>query len=169
MRRTHLLRTALLPLATCGLLLLGGAADAAPAKLSHAQAARMLHQEGIDTASSGNCTDVNNRKCTSLEGINRTTITGIIRFKKISRCDVRITGGTECGAHNERGKYTHRNGYKVDLSIKDEFACATAYVKKNFKRDTPRPNGDAVYHSPNGNLYALESNHWDVLFYNGSA
>lgn len=159
-----------------GATLLAGAATAeaataeaaAPAKYTHAQAYKLLREAGIEISSSGGCYDPKRSNCTGLEGLNRNTVHGIIAFKRISKCPIRITGGTEVG--HKKGKYSHENGYKVDISRKPEFEkCVTPYIKKNFRYFKKRSDGAAVYRSHNGNHYALEGNHWDITYFNHSA
>lgn len=98
------------PAAAVGAVLpAGGAAEAAPAKYTHAQAAAELKKAGISWTSSGSCSNWNRSTCTSFTNINKATIAGVIAFKKASGCAVVITGGTEVG--HSSGTYSHRNGY----------------------------------------------------------
>ncbi|MER5741554.1 MULTISPECIES: hypothetical protein [unclassified Streptomyces] len=170
-RRNSLTALALSALLTAGLAVgQAGTAAAAPAKYTDAQARKLLKDAGFAIKSSGGCSNPGERKCTSFQGVNRTTVSGIIRFKRISKCaKVRITAGTETG-HSRKGSYRHDNGYKLDISRSDEWVCATRYIKKHFKFTGYR-KGDraAVYTSVNGNTYALEGDHWDITYFNGSA
>ena len=56
-----------------------------------------LSAAGIQVTSSGNCSDINNAKCTSLEGIPASTIDNIINTKNVCGITPTITGGTETG------------------------------------------------------------------------
>ncbi|MFJ9683919.1 hypothetical protein ACIRP2_38860 [Streptomyces sp. NPDC101194] len=147
-------------------LLSVGVADAAPAKYArHNDAAAQFRKAGVSWASSKGCADWNKRGCTSFTNINKTTVTGVIAFKNLSKCRVIITAGTEMG--HSAGTYSHRNGYKVDMSKQD--GCLDRYVPGHFKRAGARKDGTKLYKSPAGNVYAREKSHWDVLYYNGRA
>ncbi|USX52189.1 hypothetical protein [Lentzea sp. HUAS12] len=131
-------------------------ASAAPAKYTHAQATAQLRAAGIAWDSSGNCSDRNRSNCTSFEQINQTTIAGAKTFKSASGCALTITGGTETG--HASGTYSHWNGYKVDYRLS---SCITNYIKGTFSSI-----GGNKWKSGAGNIYYLESNHWDVTYYN---
>jgi len=91
---------------------------------THAEAAAILSAKGISTSSSGGCSDQNNRSCTSLEGIPKTTIDNIIALKDKTGCSFRVTGGTEIG-HASHG--TGRS--IVDLS--EESCLDTVFKNKS--------------------------------------
>ncbi|MET9628377.1 hypothetical protein ABZX92_13020 [Lentzea sp. NPDC006480] len=131
-------------------------ASAAPAKYTHAQATAQLRAAGITWSSSGGCSDRNRSNCTSFEQINQTTIAGIKTFKSASGCAVNISGGTETG--HASGTYSHWNGYKVDISLS---SCVTNYIKSKFASI-----GGNKWKSNAGNIYYLESNHWDITYFN---
>ncbi|MGW5255583.1 hypothetical protein ACWERW_21620 [Streptomyces sp. NPDC004012] len=158
-------------LAASAVLLAGGllaatapTVTAAPAKYTQAAAAQQLRQAGIRWTSSGGCSDRNNSRCTSFEQINRTTVAGVIAFKRASGCAVTITGGTERG--HASGAYNHWNGYKVDIQVT---SCVDRYVTTKFRDVGPRPGDHAKqYRSPAGNVYAREGTHWDVTYLNGN-
>lgn len=154
-----------LAVAAMSTVLLSGVADAAPAKYRHSEAAAQFRKAGISWVSSKGCSDWNKRGCTSFTNINRTTVAGVIAFKKLSKCPVVITAGTEVG--HASGKYSHRNGYKVDMSTKG--GCLDRYITRHFKKAGTRSDGAKLYKSPSGNVYAREGNHWDVTYYNGRA
>ena len=125
-------------------------------KLTHAQATSMLRSSGITWSSSGNCSDRNNPTCTSFEQVNLTTIQGAQTLKSASGCALNITGGTETG--HASGTFSHWNGYKLDFSLS---SCLTGYIQRNFT-----PIGGNKWQSAAGNIYFLESNHWDVTYFN---
>lgn len=163
MKKTLLASLALLTLAGCGTqsansLIAEG--QTVRAKLTHAQALSRLQAAGIGISSSGNCSDRNNPSCTSLEQIRSETIDGIIAFKRSSGCPVTVTGGTETG-HNS-GTYSHWNGYKVDTGLT---SCIGNYITGNYTYIGIRGDGAPQYRSPAGDIYAKESNHWDILYY----
>ncbi|MER0477581.1 hypothetical protein ABR737_04300 [Streptomyces sp. Edi2] len=136
-----------------------GTAAASGSKLTHAQAASRLRAAGIAWTSSGHCSNRNNRRCTSFTRINSGTIKGIITFKRTARCAVTITGGTETG--HASGRYSHWNGYKVDIS---PTGCVTNYIKRTFRYAGKRGDGAPMYKSSVGNIYARESSHWDITY-----
>ncbi len=161
----NMTRSTTLAACTAGVVALtvGLASPAANAvtKLTHAQAAAMFRDAGITWSSSGNCSDRNNPTCTSFEQINQTTVQGVITLKQASGCAINITGGTETG--HASGTYSHWNGYKVDIS---PYTCVSNYVTSHFTYIGKRSDGASMYRSAAGNIYARESNHWDITYYN---
>ncbi len=69
---------------------------------THADATAALSAKGIMVTSSGSCSDPTNKKCTSLEGIPKSTIDNVIALKEKSGCSFNVTGGTETG-HKSHG------------------------------------------------------------------
>jgi hypothetical protein len=130
-------------------------------KLTHSQAAAIFRAAGITWSSSGNCSDWNNPTCTSFTNINDSTVYGVRTLKQASGCAVNITGGTEVG--HASGTYSHRNGYKVDIS---KYTCVGNYIHNNFTRIANRGDGAAQWRSASGNIYADEGSHWDITYYN---
>ena len=149
-------RTIAAVIAMFAALLMGASvASAAPAKYTHAQATAQLRAADITWTSSGGCSDRNRPNCTSFEQINQTTIAGIKTFRSASGCAVNISGGTETG--HASGTYSHWNGYKVDISLS---SCVTNYIKTRFTSI-----GGNKWKSNAGNIYYLESNHWDITYH----
>ncbi|MFC9692180.1 hypothetical protein ACFTSF_26760 [Kribbella sp. NPDC056951] len=130
-------------------------------KLTHSQAASIFSAAGITWSSSGNCSDWNNSTCTSFTNINDSTVYGVRTLKQASGCAVNVTGGTETG--HASGTYSHRNGYKVDISV---YTCVSNYIRNTFTRIADRGDGAQQWRSGAGNIYANEGNHWDILYYN---
>jgi len=130
-------------------------------KLTHSQAAAIFRAAGITWSSSGNCSDWNNPTCTSFTNINDSTVYGVRTLKQASACAVKITGGTEVG--HASGTYSHRNGYKVDIS---KYTCVGNYIHNTFTRIANRGDGAAQWRSASGNIYADEGSHWDITYYN---
>ncbi|MFI9803210.1 hypothetical protein ACIHEJ_02340 [Streptomyces sp. NPDC052301] len=165
----HLARPA--ALAASAALLAGGwltaaapSAGAAPAKYSQAAAEQQLKRAGITWVSSGRCSDRKSSRCTSFEQINKSTVAGVIDFKKASRCAVTLTAGTERG--HAGGTYSHWHGYKVDIK---PTSCVNSYVTHRFRYIGERHGDHAKqYKSPSGNVYAREGSHWDVTYYRGT-
>ena len=129
-------------------------------KLTDAQAAGQLSAVGITRVSSGGCTNRNISTCTSYEQINQDTVTGIKTFKSVSGCAITITGGTETG--HASGTYSHWNGYKVDVS---PTTCVSSYITSHYAYYGVRGDGATMYRAASGNIYARESNHWDITYY----
>ncbi|HEY0470735.1 MAG TPA: hypothetical protein VGD34_03700, partial [Kribbella sp.] len=103
----------------------------------------------------------NNSTCTSFTNINDSTVYGVRTLKQASGCAVNITGGTEVG--HASGTYSHRNGYKVDIS---KYTCVGNYIHNNFTRIADRGDGAAQWRAASGNIYADEGSHWDITYYN---
>jgi len=176
--RTALLRTLLVGTAVLSTVLLSatGAGASAPVKehdpvqssafgadvgilvtkLTHSQAASRFRNAGITWSSSGGCSDRYNSTCTSFEQINLTTVQGAETLKRACGCALNITGGTEVG--HASGTYSHWNGYKLDYSL---YSGIGNYIRNNFTYI-----GGNQWRSGSGNIYFLESNHWDVTYYN---
>jgi hypothetical protein len=129
-------------------------------KLTQSQAASQLSSAGISWSSSGGCTTRSNSTCTSFEQINQETVSGVITFAQASGCAVNITGGTEVG-HSD-GTYSHYNGYKVDVT---STSCVSNHITSHYAYSGTRSDGAEMYTAPSGNVYALESTHWDVTYY----
>ena len=136
-------------------------------RLTHAQALNLLSAVGIRTYSSGNCSDKNNKRCTSFDGIQRSTIDGIIAFKKASNCDIVITAGTEVG--HAPGLFSHSNGYKLDIRMTQN---VTDFIKTHFIYTGLRQLDQAAqYEDDKGNIYAQElhpggrNDHWDITYF----
>lgn len=125
-------------------------------KLTHSQATSRLRSSNITWSSSGGCSDRNNPTCTSFEQVNLATIQGAQTLKSASGCALNVTGGTETG--HASGTYSHWNGYKLDYSLS---TCIGNYIRGNFTYI-----GGNKWQSGSGNIYFLESNHWDVTYYN---
>lgn len=158
------LRASALTTVLTGSLLTSVVAGAAPSfavtKLSDASAASQLSASGIGRSSSGGCTNRNVATCTSYEQINQDTVSGIKTFRSISGCAITITGGTETG--HASGTYSHWNGYKVDVPLT---SCISSYITSHYTYSGTRGDGAALYKAPSGNVYARESNHWDITYY----
>jgi hypothetical protein len=130
-------------------------------KMTHSQATAIFQAAGITWSSSGNCSDWNVSSCTSFTNINDSTVYGVRTLKQASGCAVNITGGTEVG--HASGTYSHRNGYKVDIS---KYTCVGNYIHNNFTRIADRGDGAAQWRAASGNIYADEGSHWDITYYN---
>ncbi|WP_327164048.1 peptidoglycan-binding protein [Streptomyces zaomyceticus] len=127
--------------------------------LTHSAAASLFTQAGITWTSSGNCSDRNNRGCTSFDGLRRASADGAVSLRRASSCALTITGGTETG--HASGTYSHWNGYKLDFS---PTTCLSNHITGTFPRTGTRGDGAALYTAPSGTVFARESNHWDVTF-----
>ena len=121
-------------------------------KLTDGDARARLAAARISVYSSGSCSDRSKKDCTSLAGVNLSTIGAIIAFKGLTNCNVVVTGGTETG--HEDGTFSHWNGYKLDVSANE---CIRLYVTR-----TMAAVGSNVYRSAAGNYYYYEGNHWDI-------
>lgn len=90
---------------------------------THAEAVAMLSAKGISTSSSGNCSDQNNKNCTSLDGIPKATIANIIALKDKTGCSFKVTGGTEIG------HISHGTGRPI-VDLSEEACLDTAFKNK---------------------------------------
>ncbi|SES18822.1 hypothetical protein [Actinokineospora terrae] len=131
-------------------------ASALVTKLSHSDAASRLRSSNITWSSSGGCSDRTRPNCTSFEQVNLATIQGAQTLKGATGCALNVTGGTEVG--HASGTYSHYNGYKLDFALS---SCLTNYIKGTFTSI-----GGNQWRSGSGNIYYLESDHWDVTYYN---
>jgi hypothetical protein len=132
-------------------------------KLSQSAAASQLSAVGITHSSSGNCTTRSNSTCTSYNQINQATVDGLKTLKSASGCAINVTGGTEVG--HASGTYSHYNGYKADINPN---TCITSYIHSSFTKISTRSDGAARWRSSAGNVYARESNHFDITYCGGS-
>lgn len=135
------------------------------AKLTHDEAAKRLTAAGITWSSSGNCSDKENKKCTSFEQINSESIDGIIWLKDVSCCEIHITGAAETG-HAKLPKENHYNGYKIDIR---PLQPINDYIKATFKKVANRKSDNSEqWVDENDNYYAYEKSpaHWDITFFN---
>ena len=126
----------------------------------HARQCFAFRSAGITWSSSGNCTTRSNPSCTSFDQINSGTVDTIITLKHASGCAINITGGTEVG--HASGTYSHYNGYKVDIS---PTTCVSNYITSHYAYYGVRSDGATMYRAASGNIYARESNHWDITYY----
>ncbi|GAA2376315.1 hypothetical protein Cme02nite_09830 [Catellatospora methionotrophica] len=149
-------------LTTATVLVLGwpAASAQAAAYLSHRTTVDIFRDAGISTWSSGNCSNRNNANCTSFERVRRSTVDGLLTLRKASKCDLRVTGGTETG--HGSGTYTHWNGWKLDIS---KYDCIGRYIKRYFRYVGYIKGWGYQYKAPSGNIYTDEGNHWDILYY----
>ncbi|GIH64905.1 hypothetical protein [Microbispora siamensis] len=148
---------------------------AADERIGHARAASLLLDAGVRWKSTGDCGDRRRPYCTSLEAIRYGTLMRTIDLRRDSGCPVTVTGGTEAG--HADGRYSHGNGYKVDLAHN---RCLDAYVTRTYRYWRTRGDGAALYRPPSSDpdpdrdpqagpdewfaVWADEPTHWDVLF-----
>ena len=127
-------------------------------RLEHGLVKDVLRGNGIRWRSSGGCSDRNVTNCTSFEKMRWGTVKGLVRFAKSSGCDVTVTGGTERG--HASGPRSHWNGYKADIALS---RCVDRAIKRHPSAGV-RGDGAKLYRSPDGVLFALEKDHWDITF-----
>lgn len=124
---------------------------------SHTAAAEKLRAAGISISSSGNCSDKNNNRCTSLDGMKLNTIDQAIAIKQACGCSVVVTGGTETG--HAAGATSHSAGYKIDLGVNTQLDAYIRSLTPSGSRGS-----DSRYKDRCGNEYVRETspNHWDI-------
>ncbi|MEU3619089.1 hypothetical protein ABZ725_43315 [Streptomyces sp. NPDC006872] len=140
-------------------------------KLRHAAAFARLKAAGVKWNSSGNCTDRNNSRCTSYEGLRVASVNGAVALKQSlpEDCVLTVTAGTETG-HSTSGTRTHRNGYKLDFSPTQ---CLRDWIRLNARLDTAREDRLRVYNGLlNGRSVEYHDEtrdrdkpHWDITFH----
>ncbi|WP_432927608.1 hypothetical protein ACQPZZ_39475 [Microbispora sp. CA-135349] len=144
--------------------------SAADTRVRQDEAAGLLQEAGVRWTSSGDCADRRHPYCTSLEAIRYGTLMRTVDLRRDSGCPVTVTGGTEAG--HAGGRYSHGNGYKVDLAHN---RCLDAYVTRTYRYWRTRGDGVALYRppapdprtgsdAPDDDVWADESTHWDVLY-----
>lgn len=131
----------------------------ASVQMSHFSATTLLRKAGLHVHSSGNCTSKHRHTCTSLESVRAGTIADVLTLKQRSGCPITVTGGTERG--HAPGRYSHGNGYKLDISHN---SCIDRYITANARKAGRRGDGSALYRDSSGTIYANEGTHWDILF-----
>ncbi|WP_343948619.1 hypothetical protein [Nonomuraea longicatena] len=131
----------------------------APIRISHRTATGRLRSAGLRWKSSGHCANRRIRHCTSLESVRTATIAKVIDLKRDSGCPVMVTGGTETG--HMPGRYSHEQGYKLDISLTP---CIDRHITTSYAYAGIRSDGSPLYRSPEGDIYAKEPDHWDILF-----
>lgn len=158
-RKMHL--SSILSFTSLPMALLAMLASATGTPLTQAQAEARLIPNGITASSTGSCTDRNNPRCTSYQGILSGTVDGVIALKKAAGISsLVITGGTEVG--HGRSQYSHSNGYKVDVRHQTGL---DNYIKTTFSRIANRGDGYPQWRAPSGNLYCDEGSHWDITYF----
>jgi hypothetical protein len=97
--------------------------------LTQAEAQTDLTAAGIGVASTGNCSDPSNPNCTSLAGMQESTVDNLVDFKNEcgTSCTVTVTGGTEAG--HAAGDASHANGDKADIALNP---AVNNYITQNF-------------------------------------
>ncbi len=131
-----------------------GNGPVATGKMTDTSARELLKASGVDTKTTN----------TSLEGINAKTVQDAIDLKKDCNCTFIITGGTEGTGGHANGTMSHGTGYKYDIRPNDQL---NNYIEKTsgWTKGTRNDGGTVIttYTAPDGNVYAREGDHWDVL------
>jgi hypothetical protein len=128
-------------------------------RLAQRAAQSALRMYGIRLRSNGHCSNRYRLGCTSMQGIRRGSIAGLVAFKLRSRCRVVVSGGTERG--HAPGRFSHWNGYKIDVLPN---RCLDRYITGRFRHIGIRGDGAELYRSRSGGVYANEGSHWDLLY-----
>ena len=96
---------------------------------------------------------------TSLNGLQPSTISGILSlWNSCGQCDLVITAGTET-AYHAPGEFGHASGYKLDLRPSNELNSA---IYNRIGTSNPPVNTNLA--GRDGNTYRYETDHWDVCF-----
>lgn len=148
---------------------LGPAAPAAPAlpdqspdspapHLDDATARSQLTGVGIQTVSSGGCTDQRNPSCTSLQGLPQVAVEELSRMQaqlktQCPSCSLVITGGTEVG-HQAHGPG------KAIVDISSKSTEVNNFIRGLIGVQAPKIN--TWYKGGDNHYYFYESDHWHV-------
>ncbi len=127
--------------------------------MRQAEAGSLLRLAGLRWISSGHCTHRSNPHCTSLDGLQPSTLDGVLRLREDSRCGLVISGGTERG--HASGPRSHGAGYKLDILPNH---CLNHFVRHNYQRIPRRGDGAALYRTADRSTFAREPTHWDITF-----
>lgn len=131
-----------------------------PSNISDASARSQVESAGIKV-NKLDCAFGQQSNCTSLKGIQPTTLQAVIILKALCQCEMTITGGTEPG-HSLNGELRHDNGYKLDFALLPGF---TKWIEVTWTRvPTNRTDVSAAYAGPGGINCARENDHWDCTF-----
>ena len=132
------------------------------AALSEQEIRKQLEQAGItvnkNACPAGTAYQNVSGGCTSLEGVQSSTMTAAVQLKQSCNCSIEITGGTELG--HAAGPTSHAGGYKLDFSLNpalDQYVQKLDYIGA-------RSDGVQQYRAANGTVFAKEGDHWDVTF-----
>jgi len=139
----------------------GGGGAPTNGGLTQDQAKTALDNASIGVVSTGNCSDPNNSTCTSLVGMQQSTINELVGLKSACGCTVTVSGGTETG--HSAGDQGHSSGYKADIQLNDQ---VSTYIQSHYDQQANRSSdGAPQWKDPTtGAIYALEAskNHWDI-------
>lgn len=130
--------------------------------LSNDDALKQLHDAGV-CGTADQCLKAG----ASLQGIQQSTVDGMIQLHKACGCEFTITSGTD-GSH-AGGDYSHSSGYKVDLRTSDNNSL-NSYIDHNFSGPVSVIWGGVPsqqYKDGCGNLYTNEGDHWDIGYLHG--
>ncbi|OGZ34046.1 MAG: hypothetical protein A3I88_01905 [Candidatus Portnoybacteria bacterium RIFCSPLOWO2_12_FULL_39_9] len=132
--------------------------EAAYRTASEQSARSQLSQAGINTKRE--CQPNESTGCVTFDGIRENTLNEVIGLKRDCGCDIYVSGARESG--HRAGSRSHQTGHKIDIHLNDPL---NNYISENFKRVGTRPSDQApLYENPQtGNLYAKESDHWDIF------
>lgn len=113
---------------------------------------------------------VNDAARTSLEGVSRAAINGVVDLKQRCQCEVVITGGTESGHAGDgtNSPGTHAAGDKLDFRITQSLEN---YIIRNYIPAPLHPQchtGNCFQDPLSGRVYVKEGTppHYDVCFAN---
>lgn len=105
------------------------------------------------------------KRQTGLEEIKKSTLDVVKNFSDINNVDITITGGTEKGEHNDNLEFSHKNGDKLDLRLRDSPEINNIIESWDTVGERPLdgakgfkdPNSNAIFWKEGG-----DKPHWDV-------
>ncbi len=120
--------------------------------------ARDLAAASVTGRSSANCCTKTQSTCTSLDGMQQSTIDQIKSIQ--NKCGgVTVTGGTEVGHASEGGTGSHSSGAKVDTA-QNLISCISGIA--GSVPVNPPSFGSSQVKDRCGNIYTWEGNHTDI-------
>jgi hypothetical protein len=131
-----------------------GAKDIEFIKKSENSVRGVLGSAGI-AINRGACDRVNQPLCTTVGGLNQSTIDMLKELKNGCACNIQVTGGTEWWLHSATTKHVPGGG-AVDISKPDGLA---SFLQQNGKEAPRWPICRAAY-AWNGFYFCDEGNHW---------
>ncbi|MCP2340445.1 hypothetical protein [Actinomadura rupiterrae] len=126
--------------------------------LTQEAAEQLLTSNHIQWRSNGNCHERSNPNCTAFQGLLRGSMDDLLDFGRTSGCPLTVSGGTEQG--HAPGKLSHGTGHKIDVMPTQ---CLDTYIPGHFQHTGVRGDNAELYRSPSGDVFARETDHWDIL------
>ncbi len=112
--------------------------------------------------STGGCSNANQSSCTSLDGVQKTTVDRLVALQRECNCTINISGGTETGHGTSGAGNVHTNGSAFDIS---KGGSLDSVIMKYPSAGTVSIGGGArapAHKAPDGTLFINEGSHWHL-------